>query len=67
MNSTTRIIVTCGGTAGDIRTELGSRCKGVRKVLPREPVGNYGDFIFEVFETDAVFLKLKYPKVVRMI
>jgi hypothetical protein len=64
MNST--ILVTCGATAADIRAELGPRCK-VQKVKPFDAIGNYGDFLVDVFDADAVLMKLKYPDVVRAI
>ena len=64
MNST--ILVTCGGTAGDIRQQLGSRAR-VRKVKDGEPIGNYGDHIFEVTEDDAAQMKRKHPNAVRII
>ena len=62
MTKKTRFLVTCGGTAGDIRSELGPRAT-VRKVMPNEPVGNYGDFIFDAPERDAVLMKLRYSNV----
>lgn len=64
MNST--IIVTRGGTADDIRSELGSRCH-MRKLRPGEAIGNYGDFVSNVRDADAVLMKMKHPKVVRII
>jgi len=64
MNS--KILVTCGGIAADIRSELGSRCH-MRKVRPGEAIGNYGDFVFNVRDADAVLMKMKYPTVVRII
>jgi hypothetical protein len=66
MNPTTKFLVTCGGIAGDIKSELGSRTK-VRSIRPNEPVGDYGDFIFESSGSDAVLMKLKYPAVVTIL
>ncbi len=60
------ILVICGATAADIRSELGSRCK-MRKVRPGEADGEYGDFVFNVSDADAVLMKMKHPKVVRII
>ncbi len=65
MNST--ILVTCGATAADIKSELGLSRNQVRKVQHGDPVGNYGDFIVEISDADAVLMKLKYPNVVRAI
>ena len=62
MTKNIRFLVSSGGTAGAIKDELGPRAK-VRKVRPNEPVGDYGDFLFEASESDAVLMKLKYPNV----
>lgn len=62
MTKKTRFLVTCGGTAADIKGALGPRAK-MRKIMPGEPVGNYGDFIFEAQERDAVLMKLRYSNV----
>jgi hypothetical protein len=64
MNPT--IICTCGATAADIRSELGANAS-MHKVRPHEAVGNYGDYVFQTSDADAVLMKLKYPKVVRII
>jgi hypothetical protein len=66
MNSTARFICKCGGVAADIKSELGAKAS-MRKVRPREAVGSYGDFIFESSDAHAVLMKMKYPKVVRII
>jgi hypothetical protein len=66
MTKKTRFLVTDGGIAGDIKSELGSRAK-MRKVMPNEPDGDYGNHIFEGSESDAVLMKLKYPGVVRVL
>lgn len=63
---TQKFLVTDGGIAADIKGALGSRAK-MRKVMPNSPVGNYGDFIFEGEERDAVFMKLRYPSVVTIL
>jgi hypothetical protein len=39
----------------------------MRKVRPGEAIGNYGDFVFNVRDADAVLMKMKYPTVVRII
>ncbi len=64
MNST--ILVTCGGIAGDIRQQLGSRAR-MQKVEDGEPIGNYGDYIFDVSEADAARMNRKYPNKVTII
>jgi len=64
MNST--ILVTCGGTAGDIREQLGSRAR-VRKVKDGEAIGNYGDHVFQTSASDAALLEKRYPDFVRII
>ena len=64
MNPT--IICTCGATAAHIRSELGANAS-MHKVRPHEAVGNYGDYVFQTSDADAVLMKLKYPKVVRII
>jgi hypothetical protein len=61
-----RFLVTDGGIAGDIKNELGPRTKA-KAVRPNEPVGDYGDFVFESSGSDAVYMKLKYPDVVRIL
>jgi hypothetical protein len=65
MNSTT-VIVTCGATAADIRSELRANAS-MRKVRPRETVGNYGDYVFQMSEDNAILMQQKYPAVVRII
>ena len=49
-----------------IRSELGANAS-MRKVRPHEAVGNYGDYVFQTSDADAVFMKLKHAKVVRII
>ncbi len=66
MNSTTRFLCECGATAADIKSELGANAT-MRKIRPREAVGNYGDFIFESTLGVAVMFKMRYPAVVRII
>ncbi len=63
MNS--MILVTCGATAADIKSELGLSRNDVNKVLHGE--GNYGDYILDVTDDAAIRMQKKYPKVVRII
>ena len=65
MNST--ILVRCGATAADIKSELGLSRDQVRKVQHGEPVGNYGDYVCITTDADAVLMKMKYPTVVLII
>jgi hypothetical protein len=61
------ILVICGATAADIKSELGLSRDQVRKVQSGESVGTYGDYVCVTTDADAVLMKMKYPKVVRII
>jgi len=65
MNST--ILVRCGATAADIKSELGLSRDQVRKVQHGDPVGSYGDYVVQTTDADAIFMMMKYAAVVRII
>lgn len=65
---TISIIISCGARASDTRQVLvsaGVACE-VRKILPNEKIGDYGDYLFRNVPMEhAILIATKHPGFVR--